>query len=73
MFIKKDVLNLRFRKFTGKDLCQSLFFEKVAGLMTATLLERNSGTGAFLSIWQNFLEQLFSEKTFGRLLLTFEL
>ena len=30
MFHKKDVLK-SFAKFTGKHLCQSLFFNKVAG------------------------------------------
>ena len=29
-----------FAKFTGKHLCQSLFFNKVAGLRPATLLEK---------------------------------
>ena len=28
------------KKFTGKHLCQSLFFNKVAGLRPATLLEK---------------------------------
>ena len=32
-FFKKGVLR-NFTKFTGKHLCQSLFFNKVAGLMT---------------------------------------
>ena len=31
VFCKKDVLK-NFAKFTGKNLCQSLFFNKVAGL-----------------------------------------
>ena len=31
VFSKKGVLT-NFKKFTGKDLCQSLFFDKVAGL-----------------------------------------
>ena len=31
VFCKKDVLK-NFAKFTGKHLCQSLFFNKVAGL-----------------------------------------
>ena len=31
VFCKKDVLE-NFTKFTGKDLCQSLFCNKVAGL-----------------------------------------
>ena len=28
-----------FAKFTGKHLCQTLFFDKVAGLRSATLLK----------------------------------
>ena len=42
--VKKDV-HKNFTKFTGKHLCQSLFFNKVAGLGPATLLKkRDSGT-----------------------------
>ena len=37
--IKKGVLR-NFAKFTRKHLCQSLFFNKVAGLRPATLLEK---------------------------------
>ena len=37
--IKKGFLR-NFTKFTGKLLCQSLFFNKVAGLRRATLLEK---------------------------------
>ena len=37
--IKKSVLR-NFVKFTGKHLCQSLFFDKVAGLRPATLLKK---------------------------------
>ena len=37
-----------FAKFTEKHLCQSLFFNKVAGLRPATLLKKNSGTSVFL-------------------------
>ena len=37
--IKKGVLR-NFAKFTGKHLCQSLFFNKVAGLRPATLLKK---------------------------------
>ena len=44
--LKKGVLR-NSTKFTGKHLCQSLFFNKVAGLWSATLLKRNSGTGVF--------------------------
>ena len=35
-------------KFASKDLCRSLFFQKVAG--SAALLKRDSGAGAFLWI-----------------------
>ena len=31
---------INFTKFTGKHLCQSLFFYKVAGLKNATLLKK---------------------------------
>ena len=36
--VKKGVLT-NFTKFTGKRLCQSLFFNKVTGLRPATLLK----------------------------------
>ena len=42
-----------FAKFTGKHLCQSLFFDKVAGLSPATLLKKRSGTSVFLWILWN--------------------
>ena len=41
VFCKKGVLK-RFAKFTGKHLCQSLFFNKVAGLRPAALLKKES-------------------------------
>ena len=40
--MKKDVLR-NFAKFTGKHLCQSLFFNKVAGLRPAV----NTSGGCF--------------------------
>ena len=39
VFCKKGVLG-NFAKFTGKHLCQSLFFNKVAGLRPAILLKK---------------------------------
>ena len=39
MFCKKGVLR-NFVKFTGKHLCQSLFFNKVVGLRPAILLKK---------------------------------
>ena len=39
MFCKKGLLR-NLSKFIGKHLCQSLFFNKVAGLRPATLLKK---------------------------------
>ena len=49
VFCEKDVLR-NFAKFTGKDICQNLFFNKVGGLF----LKRGFITGIFLRILQNF-------------------
>ena len=46
-YLKIAVLK-NFVKFIGKHLCQSLLFNKVAGLRPTTLLKRDSGTGVFL-------------------------
>ena len=56
--MKKGVLR-NFTKFTGKHLCQSLFFNKVADLRLATFLKRGSGIGVFLWFLRNFLEHPF--------------
>ena len=48
---KKGVLR-NFAKFTGKHFCQSLFFDKL-------YWKRGFGTGVFLWILWNFLENLF--------------
>ena len=42
---KKSVLR-NFTKFTGKHLCQSLFFNKVAGLCKSTFFTENLSTTA---------------------------
>ena len=48
VFYKNGVLK-NFGKFTGKHLCQSLFFGEVAaGKRPAILLKRDSATGVFL-------------------------
>ena len=39
VFCRKGVFR-NFEKFTGKHLCQSLLFNKVAGLRTVTLLKK---------------------------------
>ena len=49
VFRKKSVL-WNFTKFTGKHLCLSVFFNKVAGLRPA---KRDSGTGVFLWVLWN--------------------
>ena len=46
VFCKKGVLT-NFAKFTGKHLCQSLFFNKVPGRLQL-YLKRDSSTGVFL-------------------------
>ena len=47
VYCKNGVLG-NFAKFTGKRLCQSLFFNKVTGIRPASLLKRDYGTGFFL-------------------------
>ena len=64
VFCKNGVLR-NFAKFTRKHLCQSLFFNKIAGLRPAILLKRDSGTGVFLWVLWNFEEHLFSQNTSG--------
>ena len=58
MFCKKDVRR-KFEKFTGKRLCQSLFFNKVAGLRH----------GCFPVNFGKFLRTSFLQNTSGELLL----
>ena len=58
--LQKGILR-NFAKLTGKHLCQSLFFNKVAILLKKKpelYLKRDSGTGFFLWIMQNFWEHL---------------
>ena len=40
VFCKKGVLR-NFAKFTGKHMCQRLFFDKVEGLRPVTLLKKS--------------------------------
>ena len=56
--VRKGVLR-SFAKFTGKHLCQILFFNKVAGLTPATLLKKRLWHRCFLV---NFCE--ISKNTF---------
>ena len=59
LFCKKGVLK-HFAKFTGKHLCQSLFFNKVAGLAVGR---------CFPVSFAQFLRTPFLQNTSGRLLL----
>ena len=56
--IKKGVLKT-FAKSPRKHLCQSPFLKKIASPRPVTLLKRDYGTGIFLWILWNSLEQLF--------------
>ena len=56
--MKKGVLKT-FTKFTGKDLCQSLFFNKVAALRPATLLKNRLWHRCFPVNFVTFLRTLF--------------
>ena len=66
--IKKGVLR-NFTKFTGKHLCQSLFFNKVAGLRLATLLKKRLWHRCFPVNFVKFLRTPVLQNTSGRLLL----
>ena len=66
--MKKGVLR-NFTKFTGKYLCQGLFFNKVAGLRPATLLKKRLWHRCFPVNFVKFLRASFLQNTSGRLLL----
>ena len=68
--MEKGVLR-KVRKFTGKHLCQSLCFNKVAGLGTATLLKKRLWHRCFPVNFAKFLRTPFLQNTSGRLLLLF--
>ena len=65
---KKGVLR-NFTKFTGKHLCQSLFFNKVAGLSPAALLRKRLWHRCFPVNFAKFRRTPFLQSTSGRLLL----
>ena len=58
VFYKKVVLR-HFAKFTGKHLCQSLFFNKVAGLRPATLLNKKTFASCVRVNFAKFLRTPF--------------
>ena len=67
VFSKKGVPR-NFAKFAGKHLCQSLFFNIVAGLRPATLLKKEALAQAFPVSFVKFQRTLFLQNTSERLL-----
>ena len=67
--VKKGVLR-NFTKFTGKHLCQRLFFNKVVGLRLATLLKKSLWHRCFSVNFAKFLRTPLLQNTSGRLLLS---
>ena len=66
--VKTGVLR-NFTKFTGKYLCQSLFFNKVTGVRPATFFQKRLWHGCFSVNFVKFLRTLFLQNTSGRLFL----
>ena len=64
----KGVLR-NFTKFRGKHLCQSLIFNKVAGLRPTTLLKKRLWHRCFPVNFVKFLRTTFLQNTSRRLLL----
>ena len=62
VFCKKGVLR-NFTKFTVKHMCQSLFFNKVAGLRPATLLKKRLWHRCFPVNFVKFLRTFFFHRT----------
>ena len=72
VFCKKDVLK-NLTEFTGKHLCQSLFFNKVAGLKLATLLKKRLWQRYFPVNFVKFLRKPISTENLWWLLLSLKL
>ena len=60
--VKKGVLR-NFAKFTGKQLCQSLFFNKVAGIRPVTLFKKRLWDKCFSVNFAKFLRKPFWHNT----------
>ena len=71
-FVRKGALK-NFAKFTGKHLCQNLFFNKVAGLRPETLLKKRLWHRCFPVNSAKFLRTPFLQNTSGRPLLKVDL
>ena len=68
--VKKGALK-NFAKLTRRQLCQSLFFNKVPGLRPATLLKMRLWRRCFSVNFAKFLRTLFLQNSSRRLLLIF--
>ena len=71
VFCKNGILR-NFTKFTGKHLCQGLFFDKVAGLRPATLLKKRLWHRSFAVNFVKFLRTPFLIKHLWCLLLRWD-
>ena len=69
VFCKKAV-DRNFAKFTGKYLCQSFFFNKVASLRPATLLKKSLWHKCFPVNFAKFLRTSFVTEHLRWLLLS---
>ena len=58
VFCKKGALK-NFAKFTGKHLCQGLLFDRVASLMHATLLKKETLEQVFSCRFCEFFKNIF--------------
>ena len=64
VFCKKVVLR-NFAKFTGKDLCQSLFFNKVASLETCNFIKKETSAQVFSCEFCEISKNTFLHRTLG--------
>ena len=70
VFCRRGILR-NFAKFTGKNLCQSLFFNKVADLRPATLLKKKLWHRCFPADFAKFLRTPICTEHLQWLLLKF--
>ena len=56
-----------FTNFRGNHPCQSLFFDKIAGLRPATVLKRDSDAGVFCEFCEIFKNTFFVSDCFSKL------
>ena len=68
VFCKNSVLR-NYAKFTGKHLCQNLFFNNVTGLRPATSLKKRLWYRCFPVNFSKLVKTGFIQNTSGRLLL----